>query len=89
MLRSGNKSNNGNKWFLYIYCFLDGAAAHDCRCYNVPIFHSLAEMPQTAPEKFWLWQIYGIFYGIIDLSKNKIYLNQYDMLSFRERPCRF
>lgn len=29
------------------------------------------------------------FYGIIDLPKNKIYLNQYDMLSFRERPCRF
>ena len=63
--------------------------ACDCWCYNPTIFHSLAEMPQTAPKKFWLWQIYGIFYGIIDLPKNKIYLNQYDMLSFRERPCRF
>ena len=56
--------------------------ARDCWCYNPTIFHSLAEIPQNTPEKFWLMQIYGIFYGIIDLFKNKIYLNQHDMLPF-------
>ena len=38
--------------------------ARDYWCYNPTIFHSLAEIPQNAPEKFWLWQNGGLFGGI-------------------------
>lgn len=56
----GNRANAAHK------------TARDCWCYNPTIFHSLAEIPQNAPEKFWLWQIYGIFYGILESIKNLI-----------------